>query len=132
MKTKLTKKELAAAKRTEARMKKDLIKRGLLRVEFDFSGKVQSASLEPGDILVFSTYHLLTKEQVVSLREQAQERFPDHQCIILTAGMMLNVFRPEPPIARAETGAAAEPAEPPPTEPIVRALDNRSGGLVRQ
>lgn len=73
-----------------------------LKIGMQFDGSVETASIQPGDILVFSTSMYLTKEQAEELGVRARERFPDHQCAILSAGLSLNIIRPErPPAAEA-------------------------------
>lgn len=54
--------------------------------------------IEPGDVLVLQTDHVLDKEQAGHLRERAQEQFStsvlhEHRVVVLTAGLRVGVLR---------------------------------------
>jgi len=58
--------------------------------------EIAKLELRPGDKIVIRTELMLTKEQVVYIRERFQPFVPDNEIIVLTAGMTMEVLRPEP------------------------------------
>jgi G3E family GTPase len=58
--------------------------------------EIAKLELRPGDRVILKTDLLLTKDQVQNLRDSWRQLVPDNEIIVLTAGLTIEVLRPEP------------------------------------
>ncbi|MBT1509454.1 hypothetical protein KIP88_02970 [Bradyrhizobium sp. SRL28] len=58
--------------------------------------EIAKLELRPGDKLVVRTELFLTKEQTQRIKDLWKEIAPDHETIVLTAGLTVEVLRTEP------------------------------------
>ena len=55
--------------------------------------RVEVADIRPGDTIVLSVPHVMTKAQAESIKANAEAMFPGHKVIVLTDGVALGLLR---------------------------------------
>lgn len=63
--------------------------------EIRFLGDMERLSLKPGDVLVISSPHELTRESLEGIEAEVGGHFPGHKCCVLAPGLRLGIVEPE-------------------------------------
>ncbi len=56
--------------------------------------RIEVADIRPGDTIVLTIPHEITKAQIDYIKANAEAWFPWHKVVVLTGGVTLGVMRP--------------------------------------